>query len=557
MARKSRRQVAALAENKPKTVSYATWGYTRISIDGERSEDSTESQSAIIRNYVSDKPDICLNNVISDLGFTGRDFDRPGYMELLDGIKQGDVGCVIVKDLSRLGRTYIEVGELLFDTFPAHNVRFVSVNDNYDSFADDAARKKLLILFKNLVNHMYSMDLGKKIRSAHTAKKQRGELAGIPPYGYKRGEDGITLVPDGDAAETVKRVFALRMAGNSANSIAKLLTREGVPSPQNRRYQLGQIAHEKFAERIVWSIGTVSKMLKYETYTGTLVQGKYDCDGKRHAMLPKEQWIRHENTHPAIISREQFDAVQKLMQATAAKYERGKGTPLSENRYAGKIYCSRCGHAALRMTGGSTYVLFYYLCRQCNNDLKAELNLERTSKLPLVKLDSVVMETLKKQMDVLVDSDRLIEKLVKSEPYMQRQSMLLREKSTWEESIVSTDKTLSNAYIHHLDGLLDFREFELVRAKVEQDKKDAIMRLEQIESELQKSDKMTERHSHWRKIYSAFRNSKTPTKELIQTLIDRIELTPLTNEIHVVMNYSDGLKEYMSLLGESEVSGNE
>jgi len=553
MARKSRKP-SALTKLIPKTATFAAWGYARISIDGERSEDSIESQTAIIRDYVSDKPDICLKNTISDLGFTGRDFDRPGYIELLDGVKNGDVQCIIVKDLSRLGRIYIDVGELLFDTFPAYNVRFISINDQYDSFADDAARKKLLILFKNLVNHMYSKDLGKKIRSAHAAKQQRGELAGLPPYGYKRGKDGITLALDDDTAEIVKTVFDMRIAGNSANSIAKRLTREGVPSPQNRRYQLGQITHEKFAKRIVWNVGMISKMLKCETYTGTLIQGKYDCDGKKHTMLPKEQWIRHKNTHPAIISREQYDAVQELIHDAAKKYERGKGEPLPENRYTGKIFCSQCGHAAVRVTGGSTHVLFYYRCRQCDEDLKNEFRLKRSRKLPLVELDLAVMESLQKQMDLLIDSERLIKQLVKSEAHNQGRKALLKNQSKCRKSVAGADKTLSAAYTHHLEGLLDLREFEMIRKKAEKDRQDAVAGMERIQSELRKYSDMAKCYEHWREVYDRFRGVQIPTKELIHALVFRIELTPLTNELYVILNYGDEFEEYRGLLAESEVS---
>jgi DNA invertase Pin-like site-specific DNA recombinase/transposase-like protein len=556
MARKSRKTPQAEFE-APKAVKYAACGYARISIDGERSEDSIENQTAIIKDYAGDKPDLDLRGVIPDLGFTGRDFDRPGYLELMDGIKRGDVECVIVKDLSRVGRTYIEVGELLFDTFPAYNVRFISVNDQYDSFADDAARKKLLILFKNLINHMYSRDLGKKIRSAHTAKKQRGELAGLPPYGYRRGDDGITLVTDSDAAEIVKTVFDMRLGGMSANGIAKHLTRECVPSPQNRRYQLGQITHEKFATRIVWNVGMISNILQCETYTGTLVQGKYDCDGKRHTLLPKEQWIRHENTHQAIISREQFDAVQELMRETAAKYDRSESAPLPENRYAGKIFCSRCGKAAARVTGGSTRgTVFYYRCRACGEDLKIELGLKTMPNLPLVRLDYIVMDYLQKQMDLLVGFDRIIEQLAKSESQSQKRQKLLHERAKWEKTVNGADKTLSAAYAHHLDGLLDLREFEIVRAKVERDKRDAAAGLAVVESELRTNNDMAKRHSYWRKVYADFRTAETPTKELVQALVSRIEFMPVTNEVHVILNYKDGLEEYRELIGESGVSEN-
>jgi DNA invertase Pin-like site-specific DNA recombinase len=552
MARTSRKNRPDEIE-APKIIIYDTWGYTRISVDGERSEDSIENQTAIIKDFVSDKPDLHLRGVISDLGFTGRDFDRPGYAELLEGIKRGDVGCVVVKDLSRVGRTYIETVELLFDVFPAYNVRFISVNEKYDSFADDAARMKLLILVKSLLNQMYSNDLGKKIRSAHDAKKRRGELSGMPPYGYKRGNDGITLAFDGDAAEIVKRVFDMRLQGMSVCGIAKHLIAQGIPSPQKRRYQMGKVTHEKFSGRIVWNAGMVSKMLQNETYTGTLVQGKYNCDGKRHTMLPKDQWIRHEGKHPAIIGREQFDAVQELMKETAAKYTHRKRGALPENKYSGKIFCSRCGKAVTRAPGGSKNLLFYYYCRQCDNDIKAEQGLTKISKLSQATLDAAVLGTLRNQIKILLDFERLSGKLAASDTHGQRRAALKRDLARWEKIFNNADRKLSAAYTHYLDGILGSREFTLIRTEIEADKKEAGAKAERAKSDLRKYGEMAARHEYWRKAYADFTAAGETSRELIQLLVNRIQLTPITNELHIIMNYRDELEEYRGLLTGSAV----
>ena len=570
-SRKNIFQEQTSASMTPKAVSYATWGYARISIDGERSEDSIESQIAIINDYINNasRTDLEAKGVFTDLGFSGTNFDRPGYTELLAGIMNGDVQCVVVKDLSRLGRTYIEVGELLFDTFPAHNVRFISVNDQYDSFADDASRKKLLILFKNLVNHMYSKDLGKKIRSAHNAKKKRGELAGNVPYGYKRGSDGITLAFDDDAAETVRMVFDMRLSGLSAVSITKLLNQKGIPSPLHRRYLLGQITHQKYSKPIVWNVGMISRMLKQETYTGTLIQGKYYCDGKRHGLLPKEQWIRHDNAHPAIISKEQFEAVLILMEASAKKYEKnGKKGEMPENRYKGKIICTRCGKVVPRLTGGAKRkVRFYYRCTHCDNELKFRLGLKKTAQLSVIALDEAVAATLQTHMDSLLDFDKLIAELTVAGQHNSYTARLNQEKQKWEKVIYSADKILSSAYAHHLDGILEIKEFKLVRLKVENDKKEAAVRLSHIENVLRKFDDLSVINKRLRDLCDKFRSGSTivekkgephadandahaPTREMVELFIARIELTPLSNEIHIVLNYSDELVEYRDLINE-------
>ncbi|MDR3278603.1 MAG: recombinase family protein [Oscillospiraceae bacterium] len=556
MARKSRKN-QPLEPETPKAVVYASMGYTHISKAGEKSDDSIENQAAIIRDYVKDKPDIDLRGVITtDTGYTGTDFDRPGYAELMTGILDGTIKCVPVKDLSRLGRTYIEVGELLFDTFSAYNVRFISVNDNYDSFADDAGRKKLLILFKNLVNHLYSRDLGKKIRSAHDAKKRRGEPADGKPYGYRRSEDGKSLAIDTEAADIVRRIFYMRQSGESVAAIVTHLNREGVPSPQKRRFLLGEIKHEKFSGDLLWSVGMASKLLRNETYTGCLLQNKYDCDGKLHKLLPPDQWIRHEDAHPAIISREQFDAVQSLMAESTERY-RKLGNPTPENAYAGKMFCTRCGRNVQRADGGGRgRVIYYYTCRRCADKLKEEHGLRRAPSLSLAKLDAAVGETLRKQMDLLDGFDELIKLAAQSDKLKQKRAELIRERAKLEKDLSGAVDTVAAAYTHHLDGRLDFREYELVRDKAADAKENAAARLSYIVGDLRRLDVKNAKNNPWRERFSALRDFDKPTKELVRTLISRITVTPLTNEVGIELNYMDDFAELQGLVEESGVRVN-
>jgi DNA invertase Pin-like site-specific DNA recombinase len=316
MARKSRKNINT--DDITKTAAtYKSWVYARISNDSDNAGESIENQIAICKDYIHADFELTFGGVFKDLGFSGTNFDRPGYLDMMEGILRGDVSCIVVKDLSRLGRTYIDVGELLFDTFVRLGIRFVSVNDDYDSFADNAGRKKLLILFKNLINHMYSRDVGKKIKAVHDLKKDKGEPAGQAPFGYKIA--GRKLEIDAGAAKTVKMIFDMRLEGDSILGIARHLNRSKIPSPQQRRYQLGEISHENFSKRIVWSGTLISRMLCNETYTGALIQGKYDCSGKTAKLLPKDKWIVHENMHDAIISKEQFEEVSKLIQKSAAR----------------------------------------------------------------------------------------------------------------------------------------------------------------------------------------------------------------------------------------------
>jgi DNA invertase Pin-like site-specific DNA recombinase len=535
-----------------------SWIYARISQDSDHAEDSIDNQIAICKEYINSSTEHILGGIFTDLGYSGTDFNRPGYSDMMAGILCGDVKCVVVKDLSRLGRTYIEVGELLFDTFVQYGIRFVSVNDQYDSFADDAGRKKLLILFKNLVNHMYSRDLGKKIKSAHTAKKQRGEPAGLPPYGYRHRADGKRLEIVAEEAAIIRRIFDMRQSGDSAIGIAKILNQQNIPSPQNRRYQLGEISHDGFAKRIVWTAGLVSRLLHNETYTGALIQGKYACNGKKKSLLPKDKWIVHENTHEAIIGREQFDAVAVLLEESATRYQHTHRHEHEENRYAGKIICARCGKTATRSDNRlKEPILYYYACHHCLNDLKYEQGLTRGIKLPLKKLDAIVMETLRKHMDTLVQFDNLAEILAHSDPLKQKRASLKKEQAQLEKTAHDAERNLSAAYTHHLNGVLDLREYELVRAKIENDKEAASARLARIKSEQAKYDTQNALGNEWLVKYRAFRDCETPTREMIEALIGRIVLTPMTaDDIQVELNYKDDFENLRQLLAESGVTVN-
>jgi DNA invertase Pin-like site-specific DNA recombinase len=484
-----------------------------------------------------------------DLGYSGTDFERPGYADMMAGILCGDVKCVVVKDLSRLGRTYIEVGELLFDTFVQNGIRFVSVNDHYDSFADDAGRKKLLILFKNLVNHMYSKDLGKKIKSAHDAKKLRAEPAGVAPYGYRKSADGKQLVIDGDAAEIVKMIFDMRLDGESVSGISRYLNRQHIPTHQYRRYQLGEVSHESYSEQLVWRETFVSRILRNEVYTGSLVQGKYGCEGKKNKLLSQEHWIVHEGTHEAIVSKEQFEAVSRLMAKAAAKYKHKKQGASRVNQYAGKIICSRCGKTAVRSDNRlKEPILYYYSCRYCCIELKHEHGLARAPKLSMVKLDALVMEILRKQMDALIQYDHLTDMLSKHDPFKEKRMMLAKDAKKHEKVVRDSEGALSTAYTHHLGGLLDLREYNLIRTKIEGDKLEAEARLVLARDEQARYDNRNLLENQWLVKYSAFRSCEAPTVEMVQALISRIILTPMTNEVDIQFNFIDDFTELQQII---------
>ncbi|MCL2253072.1 MAG: recombinase family protein [Lachnospiraceae bacterium] len=557
MARKSRKNVPQAEFEIPKTVKFAAWGYARISVENERSEDSIENQTDIIKDYVSDKTDIDLYRVITDLGFSGTDFDRPGYAELMDGIKRGDVQCVIVKDLSRVGRTYIEVGELLFDTFPTYNVRFISINDRYDSFADDAARKKLLILFKNLVNHMYSKDLGVKIKSAHALKQQRGELLGsIPPYGYMFTSDngGKRLKTEPDSAKIVKLIFDMRAQGDSMIKIADHLNRNSVLAPRNHYHSLGFLTNDKDAKKALWQNGYIGQLLRNEVYIGKQIQGKYERHGKQAGVKPKSEWVIHENAHPAIIDESQFYTVQKLMDEAGKKFKK-LGNKLDENILVGKVFCSRCGKSMKRQyyRKNKTEVKYRYCCRDCVAELRYETGLEKVPQFPLEKIVEIITATIQRYMDACITIDMLIEDVANSAAIIQKSRRLSTELQKFQRDRKKSEDMLAAAYTHHLAGLLDSNEFNLARERFGRDKQAAEAGAERVSQELAGYDLEETRRNAFLTNFRKFNGFTELNKTIIGTLIQRIDVSPLSNEIGITLNFMDELEKLNKLVEESEV----
>ena len=548
-----------------RAVTYATWGYARISNEGEKSEDSIESQTAIIQDYVSDanRTDLELKGVITDVGFSGTNFARPGYTELLAGIMSGDVQCVVVKDLSRLGRTYIEVGELLFDTFPVYNVRFISVNDQYDSFADDAARKKLLILFKNLVNHMYSKDLGVKIRSSHALKQQKGELLGsLPPYGYlfKTDGGGKRLKIEPESSKVVKMIFDMREHGDSMVKITEYLNRNSIPAPRNHYYNLGILTGEKNSKKAFWHNGFVGNLLKNEVYIGNQIQGKYSRRGNAVVEKPKSDWYIHENAHTAIIDKTQFDTVQKLLGEAGEKYKK-LGNKLDENFFIGKIFCSRCGRTMKRghsrnrkiLADGRQEMKYHYSCRLCSAEMRHSLEIDKVPQLAYEKLEKIVIAVLQQQIAVCVDIDALIEDVTTSAVITSKCNNLKLEMDKCQRDSKKAEDMLAVAYTHHLAGLLDDNDLTMARAKFERDKRTAEIKEEQVKVELERYDLDNQRRNAFLANFRSFKGFTKLDKAIVTALIHRIEISPLTNEISITLNFMDELEKLNSLIEESGV----
>lgn len=392
---------------------YNAAAYVRLSkedldMKGKNESNSITNQSELIKNFLKSHPEIKMVQEYADDGFSGVNFERPDFLKMIEAVKEGKINCVIVKDLSRFGRNYIEVGKYLEEIFPLLGVRFISIIENYDSMGNNRGSDQLVIPFMNLVNDAYCGEASTKTRTSLTMKKQNGDYVGaFTVFGYKRSSEyRHQLVIDDDAANIVKRIFRLCIEGMSCGSIAKLLDRESVPCPTEYKRLRGEnyVFGRQTMIRAKWSPLTIRIILTNRVYLGILEQGKsYSINYKLKARINKNSsdWICVENAHEPIISEDDFGLVQKLLKLDL------RTSPGNDRVYlfSGMLYCSKCGEMLIRRkisSRGNHYI--YYGCYNKNKKLRCKNICIREN-----FLEKAVMETIGRHIDTVVEMVDLLE----------------------------------------------------------------------------------------------------------------------------------------------------
>jgi site-specific DNA recombinase len=432
--------------------------YIRLSReDGDKEEsDSVGNQRKLLTEYIGEKEELVLHDVYVDDGYTGTNFNRPSFQRMVADIEGRKVNCVIVKDLSRFGRDYIETGRYLERVFPELGVRFISITDGIDSVRQ---AYDMLLPIKNIFNEQYARDISNKIQATVRSKQKAGEFIGaFASYGYKKSPiDKNKLVIDEYASEIVKRIFSLFIQGAGKQSIAKILNADGILCPSEYKkisgenYKNGN--HLKTTS--YWTYSTINVMLKNEMYIGNMVQGKkHQRMRDKQRPVEKSNWIRVTNTHEAIIDNDTWDKAQKLL----LKKHRDIDLEINRNVFAGFIKCGDCGGAMMknfwRRTDGSKSYSFY-----CGTYKRSGKDYCTPHTLPLQVIDEIVLGDLKAIVQSVANLQELVRtqsvstskvkkfpdtELMKTESELERVRKL--KKSVYEdyrEALVSKEEFLS------------------------------------------------------------------------------------------------------------------
>lgn len=341
-------------------------------VDGNAKSESNSigSQREIIRSFIYGQEDMELYDVYVDDGFTGSNFDRPDFKRMMEDIDAGKVNCVIVKDLSRFGRDYIEAGRYIQKIFPGQGIRFIAITDSYDSKTADSSENFVVLPIKNFINDSYCRDTSQKVRSHQEVKRLNGEFLGpFATYGYcKDLRNKNKLIVDEYAASVVRNIFRWKIDGASITAIAKRLNELGFLSPMEYKKSLGENFKSGFtgSGMTKWQTVAVKRILTNEVYLGHMIQGKKQKVNYKVNKLvdrPKSEWARVENTHEPVIEEDDFYIVQNLLQAD------GRAVADSENGsfFSGLLFCGHCKEQMVRRTvrkkGGGTV---YYICSSYN-----------------------------------------------------------------------------------------------------------------------------------------------------------------------------------------------
>lgn len=374
---------------------------------------SIGNQRELIKAFIHEQQDIELYDIYVDDGFSGSNFNRPEFKRMISDIEAGKVNCVIVKDLSRFGRDYIESGRYIQKIFPALSVRFIALTDHYDSFRADVSESGIVLPVKNFINDSYCRDISTKVKSQFEVKRKNGEcIAPFAPYGYKKAEnDKNRLVPDDYAADIVRKIFAWKIEGMAVSAIAEKLNGLGVLSPKEYKKSTGNYKGGfSGAVKSGWSSSTVKRILTNETYLGHMVQGKREKINyklKKSVDKPRDEWIKVENTHEAVISEDQFHIVQNLLKVD------GRVSPVTEKNglFTGILFCGDCGEQMIRRTNRyKDTCKVHYICSTKNRgDGCSRHSIEEE------KLKEIVAEMIRHYANCFLEEKQMFEKALEME----------------------------------------------------------------------------------------------------------------------------------------------
>lgn len=543
MARTSKRYEKKDIQQEQKAI-YKAGIYTRLS--SERKEEWREKSSSIetqvlcCKEYAL-KENIKVVNLYTDYEYSGTNFERPQFQAMMQDIRDRKINCILIRDLSRLGREYLEMGRLIDKVFPFLGVRFISVNDKLDTVKNIDSKKSFEVTLKNIVNDMYAKDISVKIKSSKQNKARNGYFIGsVPSFGYKvvKLKEGQKLVVDEKVRFIIEEMFRLTLEGKSQYEVAKQFNRQGYATGMTY-YKTGRIYREDGDPQ--WIKSTISKMLTNRVYTGTLVQGVKQqnlAKGIKQHFVDKDQYIICENAHEPIISKEDFEKVQKIRKERLEKHPfSAKPHDFkrdSENRYKGLVFNHATGKELYRRTRiyGKNHDRLYYSFQ--NDTCTGRIDNEKRVFILEKDLDKAIADKVSECILKAISKDNLINRV--SSKFNESLSETMKDISKLKGKLEKEEMQIQKAYEDYSLGKIDKDSYMLKREIAMSHIgtiNNEIVAIDNAAKDLEKEKKTSIR---WINDLFKSRNIKKPSSDLIHGLVEKV-IVYATHEFEIVFKF--------------------
>lgn len=532
-----------------KAACYKAGLYVRLSDETEANRDraTAETQMELLRRFVVDREDISVFKEYVDISYTGTNFERPAFQEMVQDMRNGLLNCIIVKDLSRLGRDYVETGNYIERVFPFFGVRFIAVTDGYDS---DKPGEELLMPLQNMINELYVKDLSKKMTTAHRAIWGKGEYSsGKVPYGYINRNRH--LYPDDKVKETVQEIFRLFLQGNSLKEIARLLSEKTV---NPKAYKLMQFGHEiPEGMNTGWNSVTVRAILANHAYIGASVHNRNMRINGKQARVPKEKWLIVEDTHEPLVRREDFDMVQDMLADNVKQFHSTHGehgfNHSQYNLLGKKIVCGDCGKIMGFRTEGTRHVNKFY---RCKTYLDTATKGCTSHKVSLDAVGQAVFDAIRGHMKQCVDMEERVRRRNTEADRHEKHDIYGKEAERIRRELQRTTEVKAGIFEDYKDGLIDGEQYAEISGKYAVKIKELSERLDEMlkAQAMYSSEYRVDRG--WKAKVERYLDERILTKEMVDAFVDKVVVYE-DGGIEVRLKYDEELKELLRLDAEREV----
>ncbi len=511
-----------------------------------------KNQIEICKEYVEKNPQFNLVETFIENGKTGTTFDRPEFNRLMEEIRQGKIKCLIVRDLSRFGRDYIETGTYLERIFPNIGLRFISIKERYDSFTIDTTNEALMIPLQNMINSLYSKDISRKVSSAIKVRMEDGSFrTGSIPFGYMWNENKEVVV-DKEVAHYVKMMFQWKIEGISVREIVNRLNDMNVPTADFRKYETG-VKSGNGRKKVSWSAGTLYRIWKNPFYIGDRLLGKTEralYKGINSQIAKdKEKQIYYKDTHEPLISREDFEKVRVIMEFASAERQR-KMTESDATRakfinlFEGKIFCADCGSKMYFRKHKRNYSRckedkgVWYAVYVCSHNARRLSPMCTPHNLQLNQLEEKVLTAIKLQVKVALNYEKLLISLQESageKSLRDHQNAVIKG---LDLKLNGMQKRRERLYEDFVEGILSEEEYTYIKTSFDDSFEKLNLQLEDAVLRRRKFNEAMSSENKWIQLMKSVSKAKKLTQALVDECVEKVEVHEGGN-IELTMKYSD------------------